>query len=161
MFIIKDYKEYSEIYSSIEIEIIPAKDQYSNFINIDKENEIYYHIYFNTDKVETKNNYITKNDAVNKIKIIIDFKIKSVHGLFRNCKNIEAINFIKFNIRDINNISGMFSGCSSLKQIIFSNFNTENIITMSFMFQNCVSLEKIDLYNFNTNKVKDIDYMFE
>ena len=47
---IKDYKEYSEIYSSIEIEIKPVKKKYGEFINIDKENEIYYHIYFNNNK---------------------------------------------------------------------------------------------------------------
>ena len=51
---IKDYKEYSEIYSSIEIEIKPANNQYGNFINIDKENEIYYHIYFNNNKEKIK-----------------------------------------------------------------------------------------------------------
>ena len=44
---IKDYKEYSEIYSSIEIEIKPANKKYGKFININKENEKYYHIYFN------------------------------------------------------------------------------------------------------------------
>ena len=41
---IKDYKEYSEIYSSIEIELKPANNKYGKFININKENEIYYHI---------------------------------------------------------------------------------------------------------------------
>ena len=30
---IKDYKEYLETYSSIEIEIIPAKGKYGEFIN--------------------------------------------------------------------------------------------------------------------------------
>ena len=34
---IKDYKEYSEIYSSIEIEIKPIKNEYGKFINIVKE----------------------------------------------------------------------------------------------------------------------------
>ena len=71
---IKDYKEYSEIYSSIEIEIIPAKDQYSNFINMN-ENETYYHIYFNDNKEEIKRNYLNENDNVSKIKIIIDYQL--------------------------------------------------------------------------------------
>ena len=35
---IKNYKEYLEIYSSIEIEIKPVSNQYGNFINIVKEN---------------------------------------------------------------------------------------------------------------------------
>ena len=47
---IKDYKEYSEIYSSIEIEIKLAKGKYVKFININKDDEKYYHIYFNNNK---------------------------------------------------------------------------------------------------------------
>ena len=38
---IKDYKEYSEIYSSIEIEIKPVKNEYGVFINIDEGDEQY------------------------------------------------------------------------------------------------------------------------
>ena len=33
---IKDYKEYLETFSPIEIEIIPIKDTYGRFININK-----------------------------------------------------------------------------------------------------------------------------
>ena len=47
---IKDYKEYSEKYSSIEIELKPANYKYGQFININEEDEIYYHIYFNNKK---------------------------------------------------------------------------------------------------------------
>ena len=42
---VKDYKEYSETYSSIEIEIIPAKGKYGRFIYIDENDELYYHIF--------------------------------------------------------------------------------------------------------------------
>ena len=34
---IKNFKEYSQIFSSIEIEIIPRKDKYGKFINIDNK----------------------------------------------------------------------------------------------------------------------------
>ena len=47
---INDFKKYSEIYSSIEIEIKPIKNKYDNFININKEDKEYYHIYFNDNK---------------------------------------------------------------------------------------------------------------
>ena len=53
---IKNYKEYSETYSSIEIEIIPTKDKYGKFINIKKNDKLYYHIYFNDNKEEIKKN---------------------------------------------------------------------------------------------------------
>ena len=42
---IKDYKEYSEIFSPIEIEIKIANNLYGKFININEENEIYFFIY--------------------------------------------------------------------------------------------------------------------
>ena len=57
---IKDYKEYSEIYSSIELEIKPVNNKYGKFINIDKKKEIYYHIYFNDNKEEIKRNHLKK-----------------------------------------------------------------------------------------------------
>ena len=52
---VKNYKEYSETYSSIEIEIIPAKGEYGKFINIKENDKLYYHIYFNDNKEEIKN----------------------------------------------------------------------------------------------------------
>ena len=75
---IKDYKEYSEIYSSIEIEIKPVSNEYGEFIKINKENEKYYHIYFNDNKEEAKRNYLNKNENVEKIKITIDYQISEI-----------------------------------------------------------------------------------
>ena len=51
---VKDYKEYSERFIPIEIEIIPTKDKYGQFININKNDKLYYHIYFNYNKEEIK-----------------------------------------------------------------------------------------------------------
>ena len=66
---IKDYKEYSETFTSIEIEIIPIKDEYGKFININEIDELYYHIYFNDNKEEIKNKYkIDYRDKVKKLK---------------------------------------------------------------------------------------------
>ena len=62
---IKDYKEYSETFTPIDIEIIPAKGKYDKFINIDKNGKLYYHIYFKENKKEIKNKYkykINKKD---------------------------------------------------------------------------------------------------
>ena len=69
---INNYKEYSEKYSSIQIEIIPINNKYGKFINIKKEDEIYYHIYFNNKKEEIKTKYINEDEEIKIIKIIID-----------------------------------------------------------------------------------------
>ena len=90
---VNDYKEYREI----EIEIIPARDKYGKFINIDEDDKLYYHIYFNDNKEEIKNKYeIFEENKVKKIKIIIDYQVKSFKNLFSWCNGIESINFQKF-----------------------------------------------------------------
>ena len=43
---INHYKAYSETKTSIELDIIPMKDEYGEFININEENKQYFHIYF-------------------------------------------------------------------------------------------------------------------
>ena len=66
---INDYKDYSEKYTSIELEIIPMKDKYGKYINFEEKDKEYYHIYFDDSKEEIKryklNNlieYIYKNE---------------------------------------------------------------------------------------------------
>ena len=93
---VKDYKEYSETFTPIEIEIIPKKGKYGTFINIDENDKLYYHIYFNDNKEEIKNKYkINEEDKVTKIKIIIDYQVKSFKELFSGCYCIESINLKK------------------------------------------------------------------
>ena len=48
----KNYKEYSKIYSNIEIEIIKCHPSYGKFINIKRNEKFFYHIYFNYDRYE-------------------------------------------------------------------------------------------------------------
>ena len=45
-----NYKEFSDKYSSIEIEIKPAFNKFGKFINIKEKDEKYCHIYFNNNK---------------------------------------------------------------------------------------------------------------
>ena len=43
-----------------------------------------------------------------KIALIIDCQIKSLKGLLKNIWNIEKLNFIKFNRKDITDMTKMF-----------------------------------------------------
>ena len=140
---IKDYKEFS----NIEIEIIPTKDKYGKFINVNKKDKSYYHIYFNDNIEEIKNQYeIKKRDKVRKIKVIIDYEVKSFEKLFYWCDCIESINFKKFKRNNITDMSCMFSICSSLKELNLTNFNTNNVTNMNSMFYGCSSLKKNKSY---------------
>ena len=80
---INHYKAYSEKYSSIELDIIPMKGEYGNFININEEDKKFIHIYFNDNKnKEIENTSFNRNDNVSKISIIIDYQIKSFSRLY-------------------------------------------------------------------------------
>ena len=155
---LNDYKIY---YNEIEIEIVPAKNEFKNFINIqNKEEEIYFHIYFNDSKEEIKRIYLKENEEVKTIRILIDYNINSFKGLFVNCRCIESIYFKSFYRNNINDMSQMFEGCSSLKKVNLSKFNTENTINMNNMFSRCSSLKELNLSNLNTSKVINMSGMF-
>jgi len=157
---INNYKEYSEIYSSIELEIKPVDNKYGKFINIDKENEIYYHIYFNNNKEEIKRNYLNENEKIDTIKIVIDYQVKSFEKLFYFCECVKFIYFKKFCRNNINDMNSMFFGCSALNELNLSNFNTKQVTNMNNMFYECSSLKELNVSNFNTNNVTTMEYMF-
>ena len=86
---LNNYKDFSEKFSSIELELTIIKNDYNKFINILRdEDKVYYHIYFNDNKKEIKKYVLNEYDEVNKIKIRIDYQIKSFFKLFSNCKCI-------------------------------------------------------------------------
>ena len=159
---LKDYKKYSETFSSIEIEIIPKRNKYGKFISINKNEKSYYHIYFNDNKEETKNKFnIDEKDKIKRINIKIDYQVKLFENLFKSCRCIESINFKKFSRNNITIMSYMFHGCSLLKELILSNFNTNNVKNMSYMFYRCSSLKELNLSNFNTNNDINMSCMFD
>ena len=161
---INDYKEYSEKYSSIEIEIRPVFNKtYGQFINIPEKDGKYYHIYLNNHKKEIKGkkrDHLNGKERIRTIKVIIDYPVKSLENLFSFCECIEYISFKKFYRNNITEMANMFQRCSSLKEINFSNFKTDNVTDMSFMFSECTSLKEIDLSNFNTKNITNMSYMF-
>jgi len=158
---INDYKDYSEKYSSIELEIIPMKGGYRRFIYIKEEDKNYYHIYFNDIKEnEIKITSLNGYDNIYKINIIIDYQVKSFEDLFMDCNCIKSINFKKFYRNNVTNMGNMFRRCLFLEELNLNNFNTNNVIDMSCMFKGCKRLKALNLNNFNTNNVTNMRYMF-
>ena len=178
-----DYKKMNPII----IELIPCKlsqDEEKVFFAINCDQN-YRHIYFNDNKEEIERDYFTKDDNVEKIKIVLDYNIYSLNGIFKYCKWIKVINFIKFTRRNITNLNnlfedssveeinfydfpkncitnmkGLFAKCIYLKKINFSKFDTSKVTDMSFMFCNCISLPTLCIYNWKTSNVIDMKYMF-
>ena len=57
---INDYKEYSQLFSSKEIELKIDKYGKNKFINILEKEKEFYHIYFNNSNDEIKRDYLKK-----------------------------------------------------------------------------------------------------
>ena len=151
---INHYKAYSEEYS------VPVKGKNGKFIDIEKEDKKYFHIYFNDNKKqEIENTSLYKDDIVSKITIIIDYQIKSFSRLFYACWIIESIKFKKFYRNNVNDMSRMFYKCSSLKELNLNNFNADNVTDMRSMFERCTSLKELNLSYFNTNNVTNMSCM--
>ena len=184
---LNDYKNYKKI----ELELIPLADfddidEEYYFININKSDKSYYHIYFDNKKEETNQNFVKQGHTVKTIKIIIDEKIKSFKDLFSFCNGLKEISITKCNRNDITpmnmlfyeweelikvdlsklktdnveNMSYMFKGCSKLNYINISNFNTSKVTNMKLMFSECIALRNLIMTNFNTKNVTDMSEMF-
>ena len=156
---LEDYKEYNQI----EIDLIPKSDNYSNikFININDNEKQYIHIFFSNNKNEGNSHVLEAKPKIEKIKIKLDYDIKSLKGLFKNCEFLEEINFIKFNRKDIIDMSEMFNGCKNLNKINLFNVKTDKVKDMSYMFSGCSSLKEINLLTFITTNVTNMQNMFE
>ena len=169
---INSYKDYSQLYSPIEIEIKIWENKYDKynifeqrnkknmFINKLDEVKEYYNIYFDNSNEEIKKSYLNDDEKVNTIKIIIDHQVKSFKKLFFYCENIYSIFFKKFYRTNITDMSFMFHGCSSLNKLNIPYFNTNNVTDMSFMFNRCYSISGLNVSHFNTSNVTNMEGMF-
>ena len=155
---IDDYK----VFHNIKIELIPidnfqVRDIFINFI----DERSFFHIYFNNSDEEIKLNYFTKVEKISKIRITLEPNIKSLRGLFKECKCLKEINFTKFNNKNITDLGEMFQGCILLTKLDISKLKTDNVTKMDWLFYKCESLLELNVSNFNTEKVIDMTCMFK
>ena len=89
---INDYKEYCQLYSSIEIELKFKENKIGKcfFINVSEKEKEYFHIYFDNSNEEIKRNKLNYNEKVKMIKIVIEHQVNSFKGLFYYCNSIKA-----------------------------------------------------------------------
>ena len=103
---IVDYKKYLQI----EIDLI-LKDELNDYdiyyINKHFQNKPFVHIYFYYKEAERKILFITKNENITKIKVVVDKELKSFKSFFQNCSFIKEIIFNRFYKTDITDMSCM------------------------------------------------------
>ena len=175
----KSYHDYCRII----FELIPIKpnqnDNKNYFINF-RGDMSFLHIYINDNEEEYDKTYLTKNDNINKIRVEIDFEVKYIFELFKDCTCLKEIKLVKYIRKDITDLSNLFKGCSMLTNLDINklninnvtniikleeisglnNINTEKVTNMEYMFWGCTNLKRIDLSTFNTKNVRDMSFMF-
>ena len=154
----KTYEECSQII----FELIPINQLFKekNYIVNPRGNETLFHIYINESNNEFNRFYITPEDKVNKIKVLIDYKIFSIYELFKDCDCLKEIKLTQFYRKGFNDLSKMFNGCSKLEKLDITLLKTTHVTNMSSMFNGCSSLSKINLKNFDTKNVTKMNFMF-
>ena len=101
------------------------------------------------------NNLISINFSFN----FFNPNIESIYGMFKNCINLEYVNFNN-SFSKIKNFSYTFNNCISLISIDFSNIVSNEALNISYMFANCYSLKSIDLSQFDTINIIDMSGLF-
>ena len=88
---LNDYKKiYNEIEFELEVEK-PEKDQKNYFIQFINDVSLY-RIYFDSKEISKPiRRYISPEDNVNKIKVVLDGKIASLSYLFAQCRFIKKM----------------------------------------------------------------------
>ena len=155
---IVNYKNYKRI--ELEIELIKVlKEEKNYFINLNEDKSLY-QIYFDDIENISRRNFVTRDETVKKIKVVLNLEIKSFRGLFNECRCIKKIKFTKFSRNNIIDMSNMFYECRNLVDLDLSLVKSDNVTNMWYMFYGCKSLTSLDLSNFNTEKVTNMRGMF-
>ena len=131
----------------------------SNNLRIEYKNKYYDTLQELTAAVHE--NYISYNTFDLKFKMF--GKIQDMVGMFSQCKNIELINFIRFDTTGIKSFSKMFLGCKNLTNIQgLGGWDTSSVSYITLMFSGCGSLTNIDnLDNWDMSKISIFDNVVE
>ena len=87
--------------------------------------------------------------------------IEIMDEFFKNCRCLEKLPELDWDVKNVKTMKNMFSGCRNMKYLSFKNFNTENNEDLSYMFYDDSSLQYIKgLNKFEVSKVKTMEGMF-
>ena len=99
-------------------------------------------------------------EGKNNVTLFFNDSINNCENMFYNLKDINEIDFSKFDFSFVTTTKNMFRNCTLLEKIEFgNNINTSSLITMESMFNECHNLKSLDLSRFNTDKVENFNFL--
>ena len=136
--------------SNLETVLITRKQEcFSRIIVDDTNKEI---------TIGTGDLYLGFNGVIGNhtITCVLKEGLKSLSGLFKNCKRLTKVGDMYKYTRGVTRMSEMFGGCSSLQEA--PNINTRECMHMAYMFYGCTMLSKVPAYQLNA--AYTVNYMF-
>lgn len=124
-------------------------------------------VIFISEDLSLQENLSSKYEFYKSLKLIIaknlTANVKRTDYMFGDCKSLESLLLINWDVSNVTNMQGMFFCCESLKDIDdLNNWDVSNVTKMRSMFKCCYNLSNIDcLENWNTINVTDMSWMFE
>ena len=119
-------------------------------------------ILINDKMYEPNPEYSFTGDSVSVIFYMYEKTSISLSDMFKNNKNLKNFLFSSKLIENfyITDIKGMFSGCTNLEGAFFDTYIAKNITDISGLFSNCTYLQYTDIENFDLSQVKYMNYSF-
>lgn len=84
----------------------------------------------------------------------------SMRFLFRECFQLEEVEFGQIDTTGLTSTAGMFMNCVQLRHVDMSMIDMSQVTSMFEMFQNCYRLESLNVSNWDTTRCTDMWYMF-
>jgi len=76
--------------------------------------------------------------------------------MFWSCFNLESINLLSFNTKNVLDMCWLFYDCQKLTKINLSSFQVDNVSSQSSMFYGCNELKEITLSKNTYLKLKEL-----
>ena len=168
LFIHNILKGYSKDNIIVGSSIITIKINQTGIQNIfNGENECWRDKFDPPDKVIINN--IEQNDILaqydlqqtnNTIQLVWNDARENWGCLFKDCSNINEIDFSQFDFNQKIKGNSMFFGCSSLTSLNINDFGKVKLLDAGSFFRGMTSLISLNLSNFDMSEVTDIGSMF-
>ena len=115
----------------------------------------------NFETINSKLNLTIKNYQENTIDLIFNRSNINCSEMFKNCEDIESIDFLNYDMSSISVYNKMFEGCKSLKSIDLSFLKNAKVENINNMFSGCSDLKSLDWSHLDLSSVHTIENIFK
>ncbi len=92
-------------------------------------------------------------DLITSVSFRDNVKLKSLQAIFKDCRNLSAVDVGSYDAIGVTTIAYAFSGCESLTSLNLNAWNVSSVTYIGYAFQNCKNLRSLEIDKWNTGNV--------